>query len=295
MNSINHKTKLLLGAHFSISKGLHDAVYQAESYGCTALQMFTKNAISWKERTTTLTEQERFKKAVAKTGIQSIASHASYLINLASPETKKHAMSCHALKQELQRASALDIPFCILHPGAHMQAGVEAGLKKISASINEIFSETKGLTTPLLLETTAGQGSGLGHTFEELAHIINGIEQQERLGVCLDTCHIFAAGYDIRTQETYQRTMNHFDAVIGLDKLFVIHVNDAKKDLGSRVDRHTHIGKGTIGLDAFKFIMNDERMMHVPKLLETPKKESDMDWDHRNLALLRSFVTPDKS
>jgi deoxyribonuclease-4 len=294
MNSINTEThtNLILGAHFSIAKGLHDAVYQAKSYGCNALQMFTKNATAWKERTVTQAEQERFEQAKTDTGIQSIATHTSYLINPASPDSKKHAMSYGALKQELIRSSALKIPFCVLHPGAHMDSGIDAGLLKISESINRLFSETEESTSRLLLETTAGQGSGLGHTFEQLAEIINRIEQKERIGVCLDTCHIFTAGYDIRTQETYQQTMKHFDATLGLNLLFLIHINDSKKELGSRVDRHTHIGKGALGVDAFKHILNDERLFHVPKLLETAHTEGDIDWTQRNLDLLRS-IGPD--
>ena len=292
MNTLTHNTDLILGAHFSIAKGLHDAVYQANSYGCNALQMFTKNATAWKERTVTHANQERFEQAKTDTGIQSIATHTSYLINLASPDSKKHAMSYRALKQEIIRSSALKIPFCVLHPGAHMGSGIDAGLLKISESINRLFSETEEATSRLLFETTAGQGSGLGHTFEQLAEIINRIEQKKRIGVCLDTCHIFVAGYDIRTQETYQQTMNHFDATLGLNLLFVIHINDSKKDIGSRIDRHTHIGKGALGVDAFKHILNDERLFHVPKLLETAHTEGDIDWTQRNLDLLRS-IGPD--
>lgn len=289
MNSMN-PTNLLLGAHFSIAKGLHDAVYQARSYGCNALQIFTKNATAWKERTITQDEQDRFEQARTETGIHAIASHTSYLINLASPDPKKHAMSCSALKQELMRSSALKIPFCVLHPGAHMDSGVSIGLTKIAESLNHIFSETDTATSRLLLETTAGQGSGLGHTFEQLAEIINRIDLKERVGICLDTCHIFAAGYDIRTRETYQATMNHVDAILGLDQLFAIHINDSKKDLGSRVDRHTHIGKGALGVNAFKYLLNDKRLLHVPKFLETAHTKGDIDWTQRNLDLLRSLA-----
>ncbi|MDX2448748.1 MAG: deoxyribonuclease IV [Desulfobacterales bacterium] len=288
MNPIN-TTNHLLGAHFSIAKGFHDAVYQASSYGCNALQMFTKNATTWKERTVTRTEQERFEQAKTDTSIQSIATHTSYLINLASPDPKKHAMSYDALKQELIRSSALKIPFCVLHPGAHMDNGIDTGLLRISKTINHLFSETEEATPRLLLETTAGQGTGLGHTFEQLADISDKIEQKERIGICLDTCHIFAAGYDIRTQETYARTMDHFESVLGLDRLFVIHINDSKKGLGSRVDRHTHIGKGALGVDAFRHILNDERLFHAPKLLETAHTEGEIDWTQRNLDLLRSL------
>jgi deoxyribonuclease-4 len=253
--------------------------------------MFTKNATVWKERAVTQTERERFEQAKMDTGIHSIASHTSYLINLASPDPKKHAMSQSALKLELMRCSALKIPFCVLHPGAHMGSGIDAGLLKISESINRIFSETAEPAPRLLLETTAGQGSGLGHTFEQLAGIIDRIEQKDRMGVCLDTCHIFAAGYDIRTPETYRRTMNLFDAILGLNLLCVIHVNDSKKDFGSRVDRHTHIGKGALGLNAFKQLLKDERLLHVPKLLETAHTEGGIDWTRRNLNLLRSLMT----
>jgi len=292
MNPTNTETNNnpLLGAHFSIAKGLHHALYQAKSYGCNALQIFTKNATTWKERTITRKEQDRFEQAGAETGIHAIASHTSYLINLASPDSKKHGMSCSALEQELNRSSALKIPFCVLHPGAHMDSGVSTGLKKIAESLNRIFSETDPATPRLLLETTAGQGSGLGHTFEQLAEIINRIDLKERVGVCLDTCHIFAAGYDIRTRETYQETLNHFDTILGLDQLFAIHINDSKKNLGSRVDRHTHIGKGALGVSAFKHLLNDERLLHVPKFLETAHKEGDVDWTRRNLELLRSLT-----
>jgi deoxyribonuclease-4 len=200
-------------------------------------------------------------------------------------------MSYSALKQELIRSSALKIPYCVLHPGAHMGSGINAGLLKLSESLNRILSETADTTSRLLLETTAGQGSGLGHKFEQLSEIMTRIDLKERVGICLDTCHIFAAGYDLRTPETYRQTMNHFDAVLGLDQLFAIHVNDSKKDLGSRVDRHTHIGKGALGVNAFEHLLNDERLLHIPKLLETAHTEGDMDWTTRNLDLMRSLVS----
>ena len=285
----NHPGNLILGAHFSIAKGLHDALYQAQTYGCNALQMFTGNATSWKERTLTRAERERFEQARTDTGIRSIASHTSYLINLASPDPEKHTRSCDALKQELIRSSVLNIPFCVLHPGASMDDGIGAGLSKVARSINLVFSQTDGALTRLLLETTAGQGSALGHTFEQLAKIIDGIDRKERIGVCLDTCHIFAAGYDIRTRDGYRQTMNRFDDILGLDRLVLIHVNDSIKGLGSRVDRHTHIGMGALGVDAFRHLLNDERLFHVPKLLETAGIEGDIDRHQQNLALLRSI------
>jgi deoxyribonuclease-4 len=284
------KAPLLLGAHFSISKGLHNALYEADKYGCTALQIFTKNSSTWKERTLTQEEIKRFDKVREQTGITSIASHTSYLINLATPERKKHAMSCHALKQELIRSSTLDIPFVVLHPGAHLGKGIEKGIEKIAFSINEIFDHTPDMQIRLLLETTAGQGSALGHTFEQLASIMDKIENQNRIGVCLDTSHVFAAGYDIRTPESYRKATDAFDEIIGFEKLYIIHVNDSKKELGSRIDRHEHIGEGYIGIKAFELLMNDMRFWDVPKIIETPKQKDGPDTDKMNLNRLRSLV-----
>jgi len=284
------KAPPLLGAHFSISKGLHHALYVAEKYGCTALQIFTKNSITWQERTLTQEEIVRFDQAREQTGITSIASHTSYLINLATPERKKHAMSCNALKQELIRSSTLDISFVILHPGAHLGKGKDKGIEKIALSINEIFAQTPDIQIRLLLEAMAGQGSGLGHTFEQLASILEKIENKNRIGVCLDTSHVFASGYDIRTPESYRKTTDAFDAIIGLENLYVIHLNDSKKELGSRVDRHEHIGKGYIGIKAFKLLMNDMRFENVPKIIETPKQKDGPDTDKMNLNRLRSLV-----
>jgi len=280
----------LLGAHFSIAKGLHHALYEAETYGCTALQIFTKNAITWKERTLTQEEIHRFDQARAQTGITSIASHTSYLINLATPERKKHDMSCNALKQELIRSSMLDIPFVVLHPGAHLGKGKDKGIEKIVLSINKIFAQTPDIQIRLLLETTAGQGSGLGHTFEQLASIMDKIENQNRIGICIDTSHVFAAGYDIRTPESYRKATDAFDASIGFENLYVVHLNDSKKKLDSRVDRHEHIGEGYIGIKTFELLMNDMRFWDVPKIIETPKQKDGQDMDKMNLNRLRSLI-----
>jgi deoxyribonuclease-4 len=284
------KGPLLLGAHFSISKGLHNALYEAAKYGCTALQIFTKNSSAWKERTLTHEEIDRFDKAIEQTGITSIASHTSYLINLATPERKKHAMSCNALRQELVRSSLLNIPFVVLHPGAHLGKGKETGVEKVALSINEIFAQTPDIQIRLLLETTAGQGSALGHTFEQLASIMEKIENQDRIGICLDTSHVFAAGYDIRTPASYRKTTDAFNEIIGFENLYVIHLNDSKRKMGSRVDRHEHIGKGYIGIKAFELLMNDMRFWNVPKIIETPKQKDDPDMDKMNLSRLRSLV-----
>ncbi len=283
---------VLLGAHFSIAKGFHNALYEAGNYGCTALQIFTKNANSWKERTLSQDEIHRFNQAREETGITAIASHTSYLINLASYDPKKYFMSCNALKCELIRSSMLNIPFVVLHPGAHMGKGKDKGISRIASSINKIFAQNTGLGTRLLLETTAGQGSGLGHAFEQLSSIMDRVKDVDRLGICLDTSHIFAAGYDIRNPGSYRRTLDTFDSVIGIEKLYIIHLNDSKKELGSRVDRHEHIGEGHIGINAFELFMNDPRLLDVPKIIETPKHKGDQDYDRINLNRLRALVHP---
>ncbi len=253
--------------------------------------MFTKNSQAWKERSLSADDITLFDKAREETGIREIASHTSYLINLASPDKKKQNQSCHALKQELIRASMLRIPYVVLHPGSHGGKGEEEGIQRIRESINEILAEIPDLHARLLLETTAGQGTGIGHTFEQLAAIMEGIREKEKIGVCLDTCHIFAAGYDIRTEDAYQDTMDRFDSTIGMARLCLIHLNDSKKDFGSRVDRHEHIGEGHIGIHAFGYLMNDTRLGEIPKIIETPNpKKNEKDWDKANLEKLRGRV-----
>jgi len=290
MKQPRNKKKPLLGAHFSIAKGVHRSITEAVSYGCNTLQMFTKNANTWKEKEISEPEIERFQRAIAESGVTGITSHTSYLINLASPDPKKHGMSCEALKRELCRSASLSIPFVVLHPGAHMGMGEKEGIAKIATSINRIFSQTPDLNVRLLLETTAGQGSSIGHTFEQLAAILQGVEQRDRLGVCLDTCHIFAAGYDMRSRTSYRKTIKRFDDVIGLQRLYVIHLNDSKKGLGSRVDRHEHIGEGQIGREGFRALMNDRRFFNIPKIIETQKEGNEIDWDRVNLDMLRGLM-----
>jgi deoxyribonuclease-4 len=280
----------LLGAHFSIAKGLHNALYEARAYDCTALQIFTKNAQTWKERSLKPDEIDQFEQAGAATGITAIAAHASYLINLTAVEKQKLTKSCHALEQELVRSSMLNIPFVVLHPGSHMDRGEDEGIRRIAESINQVFSQIPDLKTRLLLETTAGQGSSVGHTFEHLASIMDKVEKKDAVGFCLDTSHIFAAGYDIRTPTDYQKTINLFDAIAGLEHLDLIHLNDSKKELGSRVDRHEHIGQGCIGLKAFELFMNDHRFQDIPKIIETPKQHGGKDYDKVNLSTLRNLM-----
>jgi len=289
MEKAQKKDEVLIGAHLSIAKGLHNALFEAEAYGCTALQIFTKNSSSWKERILSRDEVYAFEQARKKTGIQAVATHTSYLINLAAVEDKKHRLSCNALKNELIRSSALDIPYVVLHPGAHMGAGEKAGIAQVAESINNIFGETPKLKTKLLLETPAGQGTCVGHTFEQIASILELIENKKRIGVCLDTCHIFAAGYDIRTDLAYKKTVMAFDSIIGLRHLRLIHLNDSKKGLGTKVDRHEHIGQGHIGLKAFECIMTDPLFRGIPRIIETPKGKTGEDMDRVNLELLKKL------
>ncbi len=278
---------LLLGAHFSIAKGLDKAIIEADAYHCNTLQIFTKNASTWKEKFLTEKQIQDFIKTRQKTGINQILSHTSYLINIAGPDLKKAKMSCEALKQEIIRCGQLEIPFIVLHPGSHMGAGEQKGIQRIADNINRIFATTNEITARLLLETTAGQGTSIGHTFEQLDAIIKKVEEKSRIGICLDTCHIFAAGYDISHKKGYENTIKAFDDIIGLKNLFAIHLNDTKKACNTRVDRHEHIGEGCIGLDAFKYIINDERLSNIPKILETPKLKGNEDADLINLELLR--------
>jgi deoxyribonuclease-4 len=283
---------LLLGAHFSIAGGLHKALYTARDYGCTAVQIFTKNASTWKERVLSDQDIENFDVARQETGVTAIASHTAYLINLGSPEKNNFDRAVGALRCELVRSFQLSIPWVVHHPGAHMGTGEAQGIARIAEGINRVLHESEGNGPQLLLETCAGQGTTLGHRFEQLAAIWEKVEQGERVGFCLDTCHIFAAGYDIRTEATYHATMEAFDKVLGLERLKVIHINDALRKLGSRIDRHAHIGKGKIGALGFSLIMNDERLAHIPKILETPKKADGIDWDQKNLSFLAGLLNP---
>jgi deoxyribonuclease-4 len=277
----------LIGAHISIAGGLDQAPSRGEEIGCTAIQIFTKNQVQWKARPLSSLEIVNYRQALANSSIQSVVAHNSYLINLASPEEKLLNKSRQAFVDEMDRAESLGIQSLIFHPGSYKNADENVGLRLIADSIDFVYQQRPDFRLKLLLETTAGQGTSLGYSFEQLKWIIDRIADPDRVGVCLDTCHIFAAGYDIRSQLSYEKTFDRFDQVIGLEKLQAIHLNDSKKELGSRVDRHEHIGQGQIGLEAFRLIMNDLRFVNVPKLLETP---GDMKKFKENLDLLKSLV-----
>ncbi len=277
----------LLGAHVSIAVGLHQALNRAEQIGCTAAQIFTRNQLQWHSKPLTALERETFAQALSQSTVKMVVAHANYLINLCSDQKKLLEQSQQALLEELDRAHALCIPYLVFHPGAHKGIGEEEGLNRIAESLHFVCSHRPNGVPRLLLETTAGQGTNLGYRFEQLRWIIDRVGLPDRQGVCLDTCHAFAAGYDFRTLDQYERTIAQFDQVIGLDKLYVIHLNDSRHPLGSRIDRHENIGQGQIGIDGFKFIMNDLRFRTIPKLLETPGGLMQFKF---NLDLLKSLV-----
>ncbi|MEY2539458.1 MAG: deoxyribonuclease [Verrucomicrobiota bacterium] len=282
-------TKALLGAHMSIAGGAHAAIERACSIQCTAMQIFVKNNMQWSARPLTRPEIDSFIKHSQRNELLAVFAHANYLINLAATNPQFHANSIRALSEELTRADQLRLPFLVLHPGAHLGAGEEAGLEKIVASIDTVLAKSPKVKTRIALETTAGQGSCLGHRFEQIAHILGRVREPERLCVCLDTAHVFAAGYDITTTAGVRKMFRQFDETIGLDRLAALHLNDSKTIGGSRVDRHEHIGQGQIGLDAFRFIMRDRRFSKIPKVLETPK-EKNLAEDVKNLTLLRGLI-----
>jgi deoxyribonuclease-4 len=280
---------LEFGSHLSIAGGCDLALTRAAALEIAACQLFTKNASQWKAKPLDQAVIERFREQRVATGMRHLVAHDSYLINIASPADELWEKSRLALMEELDRCDQLGVAYLVSHPGGHMGTGEDVGMRRVAEAINRIHAERPNGETVLLLETTAGQGTALGRTFEEIAGILALVDDKRRAAVCLDTCHIFAAGYDIRDRETYDATMQAFDNVIGLDQIKFIHLNDSKKGLGSRVDRHTHIGEGELGLSAFELLVNDPRMAGLPGILETPKGDTDEE-DRRNLATLRSLV-----
>lgn len=277
------------GAHMSIAGGVDKAFDRAEKAGCDSLQVFTKNSNQWNAKPLDEAVLEAWKQRESETGIWPVVAHDSYLINLASPKDDLWEKSIDAFGIELQRCDQLGIRYLVTHPGSHTGSGEAAGLAKVSEALNRLHDEMPDLDVITLLETTAGQGTNLGASFEHLATITEGVEDRSRVGYCLDTCHIFAAGYDFRTPEQYAETMKQFDELLGIERLFAIHLNDSKNDLGARKDRHEHIGQGFIGLEGFRQFVNDSRLAEVPGLLET-KKGEDLAEDIENLATLRSLV-----
>ena len=279
----------LIGAHESIAGGIYKAFDRAASVDCKTLQVFTKNNNQWYAKPLTDEDVANYKTAETKSSIVPVVAHTCYLINLCATDKNILTKSREAFLDELRRCEMLGIPYLNFHPGSHMGAGEAEGIKRIVESLNWAHEQTKGFNVLSILETTAGQGSAIGFRFEQLRAIIDGTDEPSRMTVCIDTCHVFAAGYDIRTEETYEKTMNEFDDIVGMNRIVAIHANDSKKGLGSHVDRHEHIGKGAIGTSGFRLLMNDRRLQHIPKILETPKGV-DLQEDRMNLAVLRHLV-----
>lgn len=282
--------KILLGAHTSIAGGVDKAVERAAKIGCTTFQLFTKNSNQWKAYPLNEQVVQNYKRLLKLTKLKPVIAHDSYLINLCAKDKTILKKSREAFIDELQRCEILGIDYLNFHPGSHMGMGEEDGIKLIAESINLAHEKTRGFKVKSMIETTAGQGTSIGYRFEQIKKIIDLVEDKSRLAVCVDTCHIFAAGYDIRTEKNYLKTFEAFDEIIGLKYLKAFHMNDSKKGLGERVDRHEHIGKGKIGLNGFRFIMNDERFVNIPKILETPKGE-DMKEDIINMRKLKRLIS----
>lgn len=279
---------ILLGAHVSIQGGLEQAILRGEELGCTAIQIFLQSSRTWFAKKLTDQEIELFKKTHKNSTIKTIVAHSSYLINIGSPNHETEIKSVQALSGELTRCELLDIPYLILHPGSHLGSGEDTCIKKIAKNLDYVLNKSKHKSF-LVLETTAGQGSNVGYKFEQLEKIISLCEHKSRVGICIDTCHIFAAGYDINTEYNYKKVFKDFDNIIGLNKLKAIHLNNSKTELGSKVDRHENIDKGKIPLETFKLIMNDKNLEDIPKILETPEPTHGPIYVEE-LKLLKSFV-----
>ncbi|MCH7988113.1 MAG: deoxyribonuclease IV [Planctomycetes bacterium] len=287
----------LLGAHMSIAGGYYKAVDAAAALKMDCVQIFTKNNNQWRAKPLSNDDVARFRDALERTGIQKPCAHDSYLINLASPKDDLWQKSLDAFVIELQRAEALGLAGVVMHPGSYVESTEEQGLNRIVRAIDLALEQTDGFQTEIWLETTAGQGTNLGWKFEHLQFLISEVAENHRLGVCVDTCHIFAAGYPIQTLADYQATMKTFDDTIGIDRIRAFHLNDSKRELGSRVDRHEHIGEGCLGREPFRHVLNDSRFANIPMYLETKKGERDdgKPWDAVNLSRLRRLLKGGRS
>ncbi|MEM9941773.1 MAG: deoxyribonuclease IV [Planctomycetota bacterium] len=281
----------ILGAHMSIAGGHYKAAISAANAGCQCVQIFTKNNNRWQAKPMTDDDASRFKDSLLENGIQAPISHASYLINLASPKDELREKSIAAMIDELQRASALNIPYVVFHPGSFTTSTESEGLDAIVDSLDQIHKKTESIQSIPLLENTAGQGSNLGWNFDHLGYILDNLKQPDRAAVCIDTCHTFAAGYSLGTPSAFNDTVSEMERAFGIEKIKAIHLNDSKKEFGSRKDRHEHIGEGHMGLEPFRLLLNDPRFAKIPMYLETEKGERDgVDLDVMNLETLRGLV-----
>jgi deoxyribonuclease-4 len=284
----------LLGAQMSIAGGVGNALLLGKRVNCDAIQIFTKSSRQWASKPYTKEEIELFHFNRKETGITTVIAHDSYLLNLGSPDEALRKRSLAAFIDELERCETLGVSHLIAHPGAHMGAGEAKGIKTIARSLNEVHKACPGYNAKVALEITAGQGSCLGYRFEQIGRMFDAIHENDRLRVCFDTQHAFAAGYDIRTREGYEYTFSEFDDAIGIERLAAFHLNDSKKELNSRVDRHEHIGKGQIGVETFRLLLNDPRFRGLPMCLETPKGP-ELKEDRENLTLLRALIARNRS
>ncbi|MEX2173415.1 MAG: deoxyribonuclease IV [Pirellulaceae bacterium] len=281
----------LLGAHMSIAGGYYKAVEEAHRCGCDVVQIFTKNNNQWRAKPIADDEATRFAAALRELKIAHPLSHASYLINLASPVAELWEKSVAALAVELERAARLGIPYVVVHPGSYTTSNETDGLAAVARGLSAVYALLPHDSSQVLLEITAGQGTNLGWKFAHLAEILAQTQQPERVGICFDTCHAFAAGYDLREPSVYRAMWGEFDELLGLARLKAIHLNDSKRELGSRIDRHEHIGCGQIGLGGFRLLLTDERLLHIPMYLETPKEDPQEEpWDVVNLRTLRELA-----
>lgn len=277
------------GAHESIAGGVFNAIYFGQKATCDTVQLFNKSNNQWRAKKLGAEEVDKFLAAQKETGVSVACSHAGYLINLASPDKALNQRSYGSFQEEMERCNLLKITNLVVHPGSHVGTGEEEGMNRVAENLNKLFEILRDNTVTVCLETTAGQGSNLGYSFEQIAYMIDRVKDKSHIGVCMDSCHVFAAGYPLIDSKDYKKTMKSFDEVIGLDKLKVMHLNDSKKGLGSKVDRHEHIGKGEIGLEGFRNIVNDRKLAKIPMVLETPKDE-DLKEDIENLKILRGLV-----
>ncbi len=280
----------LLGAHMSTAGGADKALERGQSIGCETIQIFVTSPSQWKTKVLKQPEIDRFIAAQSETGIAPVIAHSRYLINLGSPDDEVWRKSVEAFGEELLLCQQLQVPAIVIHPGAHIESGEETGLRRIASALDELRQRSDQPAARVLLETTAGQGSVLGYSFEQLAQIIDLVQDASWLGICFDTCHAFAAGYELRTREGYEGTWEQFDRVLGVEKLEFIHLNDTKGCLGCHLDRHEQIGQGELGLEPFRFLLNDPRFQDLPMALETPKGP-DMAEDVENLRILRGLIT----
>lgn len=279
----------LLGAHMSIAGGVDKALLEGKRVDCDVIQIFTKSSRQWAFQPYSEEEIQAFKQNQKETGIVTVIAHDSYLLNLGSPDESLRKKSIRAFIEEMERCETLAIPYLIAHPGAHLGAGEDVGIKTIGHSLDEVHTSCRGYKVKVALEITAGQGSNIGYRFEQIRNMIESTKENDRLRVCFDTEHAFAAGYDIKTKDGYEQTFGEFDETIGLKLLVAFHLNDSKKEFHSKVDRHEHIGKGHIGVEAFRMLVNDPRFWGIPMCLETPKGR-DLKEDKENLALLKSLI-----